>query len=142
MRAGALDTYITSAKMKKNRPGIILTVLSDLKDKDKLIDRIFSETTTLGIRTYLVKREKLDRCFKRVKTRYGSVSVKIGKVGKTIKNISPEYGDCVKLSRKTGVPLKIIYEEAKAQALLQVGRSLKNIRIPDYQSGRDRGSEQ
>jgi len=142
MRAGALDTYITSAKMKKNRPGIILTVLSDLKDKDKLIDRIFSETTTLGIRTYLVKREKLDRCFKRVKTRYGSVSVKIGKIGGTIKNVSPEYEDCAKLSRKTGVPLKVIYDEAKTQALLQVGRSLKNIRIPDYQSERDRGSEQ
>ena len=117
MRAGALDAYISSARMKKNRPGIILTVLSDLKDKDKLIDRIFSETTTLGIRTYLVKREKLDRCFKRVKTRYGNVRVKIGEVGGVIKNISPEYDDCARLSRKKGVPLKIVYDEAKTQAL-------------------------
>jgi len=113
MKTGALDAYITSARMKKNRPGIILTVLSDLNNKDKLLDRIFSETTTLGVRTYLVKREKLERCFKRVKTRYGSVSVKVGKIGNVIKNISPEYEDCAKLSRRTGVPLKTIYDEAK-----------------------------
>jgi uncharacterized protein (TIGR00299 family) protein len=117
MKAGALDAYITFAKMKKKRPGVMLTVLSDLKNKDKLIGRVFSETTTLGVRTYLVKRRKLDRCFGQVKTKYGSVTVKIGKVGKTVKNISPEYEDCAKLSRKKGVPLKIIYDEAKSEAL-------------------------
>jgi len=120
MNAGALDAYITSAKMKKNRPGVVLTVLSPVEKKDKLIDRLFSETTTLGVRTYLVKREKLDRYHKQIITKYGSVSVKIGKVGNMIKNISPEYKDCAKLSRKKGVPLKSIYDEAKSQALKSV----------------------
>ncbi len=117
MKAGAFDAHITFANMKKKRPGVILSVLSDLKNKDKLIDKVFSETTTLGVRTYLVKREKLDRCFGQVKTKYGSVAVKIGKIGKTVKNLSPEYEDCAKLSRKKGVPLKIIYDEAKSEAL-------------------------
>jgi len=117
MKAGALDAYITYAKMKKKRPGVELTVLSDLENKDKLIDKVFSETTTLGIRTYLVKREKLERYQKKVKTKYGSVLVKIGKVGNIIKNISPEYEDCAKLSRKKGIPLKLIYDEAKSEAL-------------------------
>ena len=116
MSSGALDAYITTARMKKNRPGVILTVLSDLNKKDKLIVKVFSETTTLGIRTYLVKREKLERIIKRVKTRYGSVLVKIGKAGNVIKNISPEYEDCVKLSRKKGLPLKLIYDEAKFES--------------------------
>jgi hypothetical protein len=116
MRKGALDAYITTAIMKKKRPGVILTVLSSIDNKGRLIDKLFSETTTLGVRTYLVKREKLDRSIKRVKTRYGNVSVKIGKAGNIIKNISPEYEDCVKLSRKKGVPLKLIYDEAKFEA--------------------------
>jgi len=122
MKAGALDATVTFAKMKKGRPGVLLTVLTKLKDKNKALDKVFSETTTLGIRTYLVKREKLERTFKQVKTRYGNVSVKIGKAGKTLKNISPEYEDCAKLSRKTGLPLKAIYDEAKSQAL----RSLRS----------------
>jgi len=116
MKAGALDAYITSARMKKNRPGVILTILSSIDNKDRLIDKLFSETTTLGVRTYLAKREKLERIIKRVKTRYGNVSVKIGKSGKIIRNISPEYEECAKLSRKNGVPLKLIYDEAKFEA--------------------------
>jgi hypothetical protein len=116
MRKGALDAYITTAIMKKKRPGVILTVLSSIDNKGRLIDKLFSETTTLGVRTYLVKREKLDRSIKRVKTRYGSVPVKIGRAGNIIKNISPEYEDCAKLSRKKGVPLKLIYDEAKSEA--------------------------
>lgn len=121
MKAGALDAYVTFARMKKERPGVTLTVLSSLKNKDRLIDRIFSETTTLGVRTYLVKREKLDRSKRKVKTRYGIVSVKVGRSGRTIKNIAPEYEECARLAGKKGVPLKLVYDEAKASAL-------KNIR--------------
>lgn len=117
MKAGALDATITFSRMKKGRPGVLLTVLSALKDKDRILNKIFSETTTLGVRTYLVKREKLERSFKKVKTSYGNISVKIGKAGKMIKNISPEYEECAKLSRKKGVPLKDIYDEAKSEAL-------------------------
>ena len=69
------------------------------------------------MRTYLVKREKLDRFQKQVKTKYGKVMVKIGKVGNAIKNISPEYEDCVRISRMKNVPLKMVYDEAKMEAL-------------------------
>jgi uncharacterized protein (TIGR00299 family) protein len=121
MKAGALDAYITFARMKKERPGVALTVLSSLKNKDRLIDRIFSETTTIGVRTYLVKREKLDRYKRKVKTKYGIVSVKIGRSGRTIKNISPEYEECARLAGKKGVPLKLVYDEAKVSALKTSG---------------------
>ncbi len=121
MKAGALDAYISQIKMKKNRPGVMLTALADVKDKDKVLDKIFSETTTLGVRTYLVKREKLDRFQKQVKTKYGKVMVKIGKVGNAIKNISPEYEDCVRISRIKNVPLKMVYDEAKIEAMRIVG---------------------
>ncbi len=113
MKLGALDATISAARMKKKRPGMILSVLSEVDRKDKLIEAIFNETTTLGIRTYLVKREKLERRTKRVRTKYGPVMVKIGKVGNKVMNIAPEYEDCVRLSKKTGIPLKKIYDEAK-----------------------------
>jgi hypothetical protein len=121
MKAGALDAYISQIKMKKNRPGVMLTALANVKDKDKILDKIFSETTTLGVRTYLVKREKLDRFQRRVKTKYGKVMVKIGKVGNAIKNISPEYEDCVRISNMKKVPLKMVYDEAKMQAMKITG---------------------
>lgn len=122
MKAGALDAYITPAQMKKKRPGIVLTVLSDMKNRNRLIDAIFNETTTLGVRTYLVKREKLERATKKVSTRYGRVLVKIGKAGNMVKNISPEYEDCVKLAKRKGIPLKTIYDAAKAEALRQLNQ--------------------
>jgi hypothetical protein len=120
MKAGALDAYISQIKMKKNRPGIMLTALANVKDKDNILDKIFSETTTLGVRTYLVKREKLDRYQKQVQTKYGKVLVKVGKVGDAIKNISPEYEDCARISRIKKVPLKLVYDEAKMQAVKEV----------------------
>ena len=116
MRAGALDAYITQARMKKKRPGFVLTVLTDQKNKIRLIDAIFNETTTLGVRTYLIKREKLERETRKVKIKYGKVLVKIGKLGNIVKTISPEYKSCASLSKKTGVPLKRIYDETKAAA--------------------------
>jgi len=117
MERGALDAYITPVQMKKNRPGVTLTVLSDLKNKEKLIDQIFSETTTLGVRTYLIKREKLEREIKKVRTKYGVIRVKIGKTGGQVKNIAPEYKDCVKLSRKFNVPIKSIYNSINQYGL-------------------------
>jgi hypothetical protein len=117
MKAGALDAYITPITMKKSRPAVTLTVLSAQKDKDKLLDIIFSETTTLGARTYLVKREKLERSIRKVRTKYGKVAVKIGKIGKTIKNIAPEYEDCARIAKRTGVPIKLIYDSARSANL-------------------------
>jgi len=116
MKSGALDTVIAPVQMKKKRPGVVLTVMTDIKNKSRIIDAIFSETTTLGVRTYLIKREILARETRYVSTRYGKVPVKIGKAGNMIKNISPEYEECAKLSRKKGVPLKAIYDAARTAA--------------------------
>lgn len=117
MSSGALDAHITPVQMKKKRPGITLTVLSPLNSREKMLALLFSETSTLGVRTYLVKREKLKRQMKRVKTRYGNVLVKVGMAGNKVKNIAPEYDDCARISKKKNVPLKDIYDAAKAAAI-------------------------
>ena len=111
MENGAMDAYLTSIIMKKGRPAIKLTFLADTKDTDKLCRIIFDETTTLGVRIYQAEKRKLDREIKSIKTKYGNVKVKISKLNNEIKNIMPEYEDCVKIARKYKIPLKKVYGE-------------------------------
>ena len=113
MENGALDAYITNVIMKKGRPAIKLTVLTEVKDTDKLCNIIFDETTTLGLRIFPAARKKLEREVKTIKTKYGNVKIKISKLNKEIKNVMPEYEDCVRIAEKYKIPLKKVYEEVK-----------------------------
>lgn len=113
--AGAVDVYLTPIYMKKNRPGTLVTITSNLPDHQPLVDVIFSETTTLGVRMYPAKRCKLFKESHTLETVYGQVRVKIGRTGNQLKNVSPEYEDCRQLALKTGVPLKHIYQAALAK---------------------------
>ena len=108
---GALDAYLINIIMKKGRPAIKLTVLSKIEDTDKLSKIIFDETATLGIRIFRNERKILQREIKSIKTGYGNIRVKISKLDGKIKNIMPEYEDCVKIARKYKIPLKKVYEE-------------------------------
>ncbi len=110
--AGALDVFLTPAKMKKNRPGTVLTVLSGIENTDKMVSIIFRETTTLGVRSYEVNRKKLFRKVITIKTKYGSIRVKTGRCGNDAMTAAPEYEDCKKAAKKSKVPLRIIQEEA------------------------------
>ena len=110
---GALDAYLTNIIMKKGRPAVKLTVLSEVKDTDKLCNIIFDETTTLGVRINPATRKKLEREIKITKTKYGNVRVKISKLNNKVKNIMPEYEDCVRIAKKYKIPLKRVYGEAK-----------------------------
>ena len=108
--AGALDVTLIPAFMKKNRPAVVLQVLTKPNLRQKLLGIIFEETTTLGIRSYLVNRYELPREFRKVKTPYGEVTVKISRDGRgRVLNISPEYASCLALAKKKKVPLKTIY---------------------------------
>ncbi len=109
---GALDVYYTSIMMKKNRPGTMLSVLCTKDNSNALENIIFKETSTFGIRKYTLQRQKLNRKFINVQTKYGNISVKVGyQDGKVIK-YSPEYEDCKKLANEHNVPIKNIYDEA------------------------------
>lgn len=113
MENGALDVYLTNIIMKKGRPAIKLTVLCEIRDTEKLARVIFDETTTLGVRIFRAERKILQREIKIIKTKYGNVRVKISKLNDEIKNISPEYEDCVKIAKKNKVSLKKVYGEIK-----------------------------
>lgn len=114
---GALDAYVTPIMMKKNRPSHLLTVLSERKKIDVLIDIIFRETTTFGVRFHSVSRCKLSKEIEKVKTKYGTINVKIGIRGNDILSITPEYEDCRVIAKKKKLPLRTILEEVKRKAI-------------------------
>ncbi|MFH1824202.1 MAG: nickel pincer cofactor biosynthesis protein LarC [Candidatus Firestonebacteria bacterium] len=112
-KSNALDVSLTNIHMKKNRPAIKLTVLCEKEDQNKIIEDILNETTTFGVRYYYAKRFKLIKEFKYIKTKWGMVKTKIGKLKGRIISISPEFNDCKRISKKKNIPVRIIYDEAK-----------------------------
>ena len=116
LKQGALDVFMIPIFMKKNRLGTMLSVLTTRDKLDDILSTIFTETTTLGVRIHHLERKKLSRKVISVKTRFGEIKVKIGKIGNQIKNIAPEYESCKEIAVKQGIPLKDVYDEAKEAA--------------------------
>ncbi len=113
IKEGVNEAFIQPVVMKKNRIGTLLTVICEEKLKDRIIEKIFNETTTFGIRINKLSRVALEREIKKVKTKYGPINVKIGRYKGKIKTISPEYEDCKKVAQKKGIPIKEVYDEVK-----------------------------
>ena len=109
---GALDVWLSSIQMKKNRPGTLLVVLCKPKDEAALTSLLFNETTTLGIRKQIVERQSLSRTIETIETPYGSVRIKIAKINEKSKKISPEYEDCRRIAQKKGIPVIDVYNAA------------------------------
>jgi len=111
MDKGAKDAFIRPILMKKNRIGVLLSVMCSEENKDKLIEAIFDETTTFGIRINNVHRAILDREIRDVETSLGKVRIKIGSYKGKVRSIKPEYEDCQKIADEKGIPLKDVYKE-------------------------------
>ncbi|GAK59131.1 UPF0272 protein CHY_1283 [Candidatus Vecturithrix granuli] len=119
--AGSLEVYTTPVIMKKSRPGNVLTVLASIDLRQKIIDVILKETTTIGVRWQEVQRAKAQREIQTVNTAFGQVRVKISRLGTEIINITPEYDDCKQAAREhPGVPLKYIYQAALEQGQREI----------------------
>jgi pyridinium-3,5-bisthiocarboxylic acid mononucleotide nickel chelatase len=116
---GALDVFIIPAQMKKNRPGSLLTVLCRPEKAQHMREIIFSETSTLGIRTRTERRDCLQREIILVATQWGTVRVKESMFNGTITHYSPEYDDCRLIAEQRNVPLKQVQEETVRNYLAQ-----------------------
>ena len=119
---GALDVFMTPIYMKKNRPATLLSVLTAKEKLDGILSAVFSETTTLGVRIHSVDRKVLARETILVKTNLGDVRVKVGRIGREVKTVSPEYEDCREIAARRGIPLKDVYEAARAACRERLGR--------------------
>jgi len=109
---GALDVFGVPVQMKKNRPGMLLTVLCRPENAHDLESLIFRETTTLGVRQRQEQRQALARVWQTVATRWGNVRLKVARMNGTITNYAPEYEDCRQIAMQNGVPLKSVMQEA------------------------------
>ena len=113
LELGALDCFFTPVQMKKNRPGVLLSVLCAPNEKDAVMKLLFTETTTLGVRSYEVMRRALERSVVRVETQYGPIDVKVAHLDGRVVNEMPEFEQCRQAAAKANVPLKLVEEAAR-----------------------------
>jgi uncharacterized protein (TIGR00299 family) protein len=112
LKAGALDVFYTPVQMKKNRPGVLLTVVCPLDKANDLIELVFAQTTTIGLRSYQAQRRVLKRSLVTVDSPLGPIRVKVAELNGRMLNAAPEYEDCQRLASDKGVPLKQVLAEA------------------------------
>ncbi|MEM7395243.1 MAG: LarC family nickel insertion protein [Verrucomicrobiota bacterium] len=113
LAAGALDAFTTPVQMKKQRPGILLTVLCREDARETLLDLIFRESTTFGVREYRTQRTELPREIKTVETPWGPIRVKVGSWKGEPVSAMPEMEDCIEAAEKHGVSVRSVYDAAK-----------------------------
>lgn len=103
---GALDVYLKPVQMKKNRPGILLTLLCQPDDLHRFARFLLMETTSIGLRWRFENRIIADREIREVSTSFGPVRIKTSRLQGDIVHISPEFEDCRKISLTQDIPLK------------------------------------
>ncbi len=111
---GALDCFVTPVQMKKNRPGVLVSILCRPAEREQMFDLLFNETTTIGARSYEVERRALEREVVAVETEFGSVDVKVARLRGEVKGFTPEYEQCREAAARAGVPLRVVEEAARA----------------------------
>jgi uncharacterized protein (DUF111 family) len=121
--AGALDVWTVPIFMKKNRPGVLLSVLGTEATLPALEDILFRETTTLGVRRHAAGRHKLNRRPHTVTTTWGPVQGKLAWVEGRPAQFTPEYEDCARVARQHGVALRDVYAQAHRAYDEQGGRA-------------------
>lgn len=107
---GALDVYWIPVFMKKNRPGTMIHVVCEMNKREKIIQRLLSETTTLGVRYYNAQRNMLKRDMIEIETSYGTIPIKRIKESDGSHRLIPEYEVCKKIALEKKLPIKTIYE--------------------------------
>lgn len=114
LSAGALDVTYTPIQMKKNRPAVMVTVISPLESAEALSRLLLRETTTLGVRMHETRRLKARREQLEVETPFGPVQAKVKRLGNEVISASPEYEDCQRIATERHLPLPEVYDVLRA----------------------------
>ncbi|HEY7544537.1 MAG TPA: nickel pincer cofactor biosynthesis protein LarC, partial [Blastocatellia bacterium] len=112
--AGALDVFMTATQMKKDRPGVLLTVLCKGEQLDSITDLLLAETTTLGVRYYEANRRVAERIIETVDTEYGAIRIKVAQSGARTLHFQPEYEDCAQAALQLKVSLIEVQRAAES----------------------------
>jgi uncharacterized protein (TIGR00299 family) protein len=116
--AGARDVWLSPVQMKKGRPGVVLSAIAPAGLEATLADLLLRETTTLGVRIHAVRRHEAGRDQRTVDTRYGPIQVKLKVIDGAVWGAMPEYDDCLRAAEATGIPVRLVYDEAMIQAAM------------------------
>lgn len=119
--AGALDVFFTPILMKKNRPAVKLSTLVPPHRRAEAERILLTHTSTYGVRSCEMDRLVLEREKHQVKTPYGKVAVKVGKLDGNRIHFSPEYEDCRKIAKMKGLPIKVVYDTIARCAEQELG---------------------
>lgn len=119
LAAGALDVYTTSIQMKKDRPGVILSVICNPEDVAALETILFNETSTFGIRRQVIERSVRQRMVYTVESDFGPIKGKLGWRPDEPAIFTPEYEDCAEIAKAHDLPLQDVYMAAKVAFLLE-----------------------
>jgi uncharacterized protein (TIGR00299 family) protein len=113
-KAGASDVFLSNIIMKKGRPGIVLNIICETESADSLKNIIFTESTSLGIRSFPFRKDTLVRKFETIQTPYGEVNIKRSFYKEKEVSCKPEYDDCKRIATEKGIPLKEVYNNIMA----------------------------
>lgn len=108
---GALDVFKTAIFMKKGRPGVKLSVLVNEQIEKDVLDVIFEETTSIGVRKYKVEKIMLNRDFSKIKTQYGDITIKKSYYNGKLIKYKPEYEECKVIAKENNITMEKIYKE-------------------------------
>lgn len=114
-KAGASDVFFSNIMMKKGRPGIVVNVICESEMADSVKNIIFSESTTLGIRTFPFRKDTLVRKFETIETIWGNVTIKRSYYKGNEVSFKPEYEECKRIAAENGIPVKEVYNKIMAQ---------------------------
>jgi pyridinium-3,5-bisthiocarboxylic acid mononucleotide nickel chelatase len=116
LHMGVMGVFLVPLHIKKNRPGMLLTVLCKMEMMDKISAFLLAETTTIGVRLRIDHRMKARRELWMGKTTHGDIGFKVAKIGDRTVNVSPEYEDCKRVAMKKNIPLKNVLYDARSVA--------------------------
>ena len=116
LQMGVMDVFLVPLHMKKNRPGMLLTVLCKMEMMNQITGFIMAETTTIGLRWRIDHRLKARREIRSGQTIHGDIEFKVAKIGDQTVNVSPEYEDCKRVAIKKNIPLKNVLDAARSAA--------------------------
>jgi uncharacterized protein (TIGR00299 family) protein len=117
LAAGAADVWFTPVQMKKNRPGVMLSVLCREALEADVVRIILNETTTLGMRSQEVRRFEAEREPLEFDSSLGRAAVKVKRLPGEPPRVAPEYEACRSLAEVSGLPLAEVYRIVTAEAL-------------------------
>ncbi|MSP78474.1 MAG: nickel pincer cofactor biosynthesis protein LarC [Dehalococcoidia bacterium] len=118
---GALDVWFTSIQMKKNRPAVLLSVMIPGSLEAQVVELLFKETSTLGVRTRQIQRHEAPRDSISIKTSLGAVSVKVKQWNGKPVGVAPEFDDCRALAQQLNLPLQEVMARVTREAAQQLG---------------------